>query len=76
MKEALQNIFGSRETITSYATVSARISSTRYEVTDIAGRVSYAEATDFYPIGVSVVIQDGRIVGPGTRAGKHRIYEV
>lgn len=76
MKEALQNLFGNRETVTVYATVSARISSTRYEVTDIARRISYAEATDFYPTGVSVVIQDGRIVGPGSRAGKHRIYEV
>lgn len=76
MKEILDNIFRSPATVTIYATVSARISATRYEITDQNGRVSYAESPDWWPVGVAVVVQNGRIVGRGTLAGSHRVYEV
>ena len=76
MKEALRNIFEPRSTVTAYATIRARLSANRYEIEDQAGRIGYAESADFYPVGVSVVVQNGRIVGAGSRAGTHRVYDV
>jgi len=78
MREALENIFKPQVTVTSFVTVIERLSPTRYEVTDIAGRTQTAETgeDEFYPPGVRVVVQNGRIIGLGHRAGNHRIYEV
>jgi len=75
-RQALKNIFRPEATRTGYARIVRRLSSTRYEVEDGAGRKRFVEATDFYPAGVSVIVQDGRIIGSGTAAGKHRTYEV
>lgn len=74
--EFLKNIFEPGKTTTGYCRVVRRLSTTKYEVTDATGRVKFAESTDFYPAGVSVIIQDGRIIGRGSAAGKHKTYEV
>lgn len=76
MQTVLKNMFQQDEPKTSYCTVTRRLSAVRYEVLNAAGRVLFAESTDFYPAGSTVVIQNGRIIGPGMRAGQHRYYEV
>jgi hypothetical protein len=76
MKKALNNIFAESSPRTSYGTISRRLSGTKYELRDSAGRIRYAESTDYYPAGAEVVVQDGRIVSQGRAAGKPKIYEV
>lgn len=76
MKTALKNIFEENGPTTIYATVAARLSATRYELRDGSGRTIYAESTDYYPATTPVIIQSGKIIGPGKRAGKPKVYEV
>ena len=74
--QPLKNIFAPGGTVTSYCLVLQRRSSTRYDVIDATGRTTFADSTDFYPPGVGVVVQNGRIIGRGSAAGKHKFYEV
>ena len=74
--DALKNIFSPDNKTTSYGTVTARISATRYRVTDITGRVLPVQADSFYPVGAKVRVENGRITGRGAIAGKHKHYEV
>ena len=76
MDIALKNIFKPDRTTSSYCTVVRRLSTTRYEVEDGTGRTRFAESTNFYPPGASVIVQEARIIGRGNSAGKHRVYEV
>lgn len=77
-KQVLDNIFAERGDVTFFASVERRLSSTSYEVVDHAGRKSSAMVTGgaFYPKGVRVMVQNGRIIGSGRRGGKHRVYRV
>lgn len=76
MKDFLKNIFNPETPRTNYCTVVRRTTTTKYEVSDRIGRVSYVVSTDFYPAGTTVVVKDGRIIGRGALAGTHRVYEV
>jgi len=76
MKNALKNLFAEPQPTTQYLSVASRLSASRYQLVDDAGRISYAESTDFYPAGTAVIVRAGAIVGPGIRAGKPKIYEV
>lgn len=74
--QALKNIFKPEQAQTSYCTVVQRVNGVRYKLTDETGRTVYAESTDYYPAGVAVLVNAGRITGRGNLAGTHRIYEV
>lgn len=78
MNEALKNIFAPAATVTSCVTVRRRIAAGQYEVEDSSGRLTVvaADAEVLWPATVSVVVQNGRIVGPGHRLGKHRVVAV
>jgi len=75
MKEILRNIFEDRATRTKYLKVYKRLSATRYELTDDADRIHYAESTDFYPPGTSVIVQNDMIVRPAGRSVRPKVYE-
>ncbi|MFT5728756.1 MAG: hypothetical protein ACI8PB_002912 [Desulforhopalus sp.] len=74
--QTLKNIFAPAEIKTSYVIVIERISSTKYKVEDMSGRIKYVEAASYYPPGAMVVVQGKQIIGRGNSAGKHRTYEV
>lgn len=76
MKKVLENLFTEKGPTTIYRTIKRRISSTRYEVSDSAGRLSFVESSAFYPPETNVMIQDGKIIGLGSRAGTLKEYEV
>lgn len=78
MWDVLKNIFEPDKPRTSYARVVRRVSAGRYELEDDCGRLSVAECglTDFYPAGVSVIVQSGRIIGRGSRSGSHTVRQV
>lgn len=79
MKDALENIFGKRGDVTSFVTIVKRLSATSYEVEEDYTKRKATVQVDkdkFYPKGVSVRVQNGRIEGTGRRAGKHKTYEV
>lgn len=65
MKGALKNIFKKETTTTFTATIKGVLSQGRVEVLDAVGRchVVDVDSNVFYPKGVSVVVQNGRVVG-------------
>lgn len=75
MKDVLKNIFEDRGTRTRYLKISKRLSATRYELTDDADRIHYAESTDFYPPGTNVIVQNDIIIRPRGRSDKPKVYE-
>jgi hypothetical protein len=76
MKQLLNKLFADDGPRTGYATIVKRLSAAKYQMQDGAGRTVYAESTGYYPAGTEVITRDGTIVGPGSRAGKPKTYEV
>lgn len=78
MNTPLNNLFRPEQTVTSLVTVRRRLAAGRYEVEDVAGRLQAveADAAEFFPVGVEVVVQNGRIVGSGYQLGRHRVVAV
>lgn len=78
MWDVLKQIFDPDKPRTSYARIKKRIAPGRYEVEDDCGRVTVTECglTEFFPVGVQVIVQSGRIVGRGSMSGAHKVRQV
>lgn len=76
MKSVLKKLFIDPPPTTLFLSVDRRISTSRYQLVDDAGRISFADSTDFYPPGTAVIVRSGAIVEAGSRAGKPKTYEV
>lgn len=76
MLDVLKNIFDPGITTTIYATVSERISATRYRVVDAVGNELFVQSDSFYPVGANIRVENGRITGRGALEGYHKHYEV
>lgn len=78
MQDIAKKMMSTGQVVTSYVKVVQRLSGGRYEVEDDVGRlqVARAENDSFWPPGVSVVVQNGRITGRASAKIKAMVYEV
>ena len=78
MRDLIKNIAAPKDTAIRYARVTRRISPTRAELTDDAGRALLADNSpgESYPVGCRVAVLDGRIIGVGKMYGTIKVYEV
>ncbi len=78
MKDVLKRMFEPPDDITTLLEVVKRLSATRYEVKDHAGRKSAVTVgkNEIYAKGQTVMVVNGRIDNTAKPVGKHKIYEV
>ena len=78
LRDMVKNITGKQDEAVRYGLVNRRISSTRVEVKDDAGRTFFADHNtgENYQIGQRVVVVNGRITGTSRTVSNIKTYEV